>query len=89
MNPFLVGIFDDTEAMCPKCKSYKSLTTGNVTNSLVCPACVCGYYYQWDDGRPMLIFPSNIGEVFHRMEDVFSWRCLPQIGVSHDCGTVV
>ena len=74
-SEFVIGLWDYTEALCPICKKYQRLTTGFVTNTLVGPACaVCHHHYAWEDGRAMLVFPSNIGKLFKRMRDVYGER---------------
>lgn len=72
---FAEGLWDKLEAKCPTCGSHRPLCTGHVTTTLSGPACAaCQTIYTWEDGRPMLLFPSNIGRVFQRMKDVYEER---------------
>ena len=72
---FAEGLWDKLEAKCSTCGSHQPLCTGHVTTHLSGPACrTCGENYEWEDGRPMLLFPSNIDRVFGRMKTVFEER---------------
>jgi len=80
---FLVGLWDRMEAFCSHCKSHQPMTTGWVSTHLLGPGCkTCHRMYEWEDGRPMLVFPSNFFKMWRRMKDVYQERLLEG---THDC----